>query len=104
MDPKLLKKQVVRNLRGELNLAARVVPLPLKNLLLARIFRSYERRQTASLSNLGRVTWPEPWAAAIRSVDFTPPPSPHCRLNAAVASVGDRLSITLGSLSAEPAV
>jgi len=104
MDPKLLKKQVIRNLRGELNVVARVIPLPLKNGILRGIFRSYERRQTASLSNLGRVDWPPRWAAAIQSVDFTPPPSPRCLVNVGVASCGDRLSITLGSLSSEPEV
>ncbi len=104
MDPKLLKKQVNRNLRGELNVVARVIPLPLKNGILRGIFRSYERRQTASLSNLGRVDWPSRWGAAIQSVDFTPPPSPRCLINVGVASCGDQLSITLGSLSSEPEV
>ncbi len=104
MDPKLLKKQVIRNLRGELNVVARVIPLPVKNGILRGVFRSYERRQTASLSNLGRAAWPRRWADAIQSVDFTPPPSPRCLINAGIVSCGDRLSITLGSLSSEPAV
>lgn len=104
MDPKLLKKQVVRNLRGELNPLGRLVPLPVKNLILSAVYRSFERRQTASLSNVGRVDWPDGWGAAVRSVDFTPPPSPHCRLNAAMVSSRGVLSITLGSLSADSAV
>jgi hypothetical protein len=104
MDSKLLRKQVVRNLRGELNVVARVIPLPLKNAILRGVYRSFERRQTASLSNLGRVVWPAGWADAVQSVDFTPPPSRCCLLNAGIVSSGDRLSITFGSLSTQPAV
>jgi len=104
MDPKLLKKQIMRNLRGELNPVARLLPLPLKNLVLSGVYGAYERRHTASLSNLGRTTWPAPWSPHIRDVEFTPPMSPFCRVNVGVVSFGDTLSITFGNLSTETAV
>lgn len=104
MDPKLLKKQIMRNLRGELNPLARLLPLPLKGLVLSGVYGSFERQHTASLSNLGRVAWPEPWASSVQHVEFTPPASPFCRTNAGVVSYGDTLSVTLGSLATEPAV
>lgn len=104
MDPKLLKKQIVRNLRGELHPIGRFLPLPLKNLVLSGVYGSFERQHTASLSNLGPASWPEPWSGSIRDVEFTPPASPFCRVNAGVISCGDVLSITFGSLSAEASV
>jgi len=102
MDPKLLKKQIMRNLRGELNPVARLLPLPLKNLVLTGVYGTYERQHTASLSNLGRAAWPEPWAAQVRDVEFTPPPSPFCRANVGVVSHGNVLAVTFGSLSDDP--
>lgn len=104
MDPKLLKKQIMRNLRGELNPVARLLPLPLKNLVLSGVYGAYERQHTASLSNLGRMDWPEPWKARVKNADFTPPASPFCRVNTGVVSCGDTLSITFGNLSVDPAV
>lgn len=104
MDPKLLKKQVMRNLRGELNPVARMLPLPLKNLVLTGVYGNYERRHTASLSNLGRLSVPQGWESSVEGLDFTPPPSPFCRVNAGVVTWGDQLSVTFGNLSVNPAV
>lgn len=104
MDPKLLKKQIMRNLRGELNPVARLLPLPLKNLVLSSVYGAYERRHTASLSNLGVVRWPEGWAGAVRDMEFTPPPSPFCRINAGVVTSGPVLSVTFGNLSVDSSV
>ncbi len=104
MDAKLLKKQIMRNLRGELNPVARMLPLPIKALILKSVFGAYERRHTTSLSNLGSVSWPDGWSKKIRSVEFTPPPSPFCRTNVGVVSCGETLSITIGSLSADSSV
>lgn len=100
MDPKLLRKQIVRNLRGELNPLARLLPLPVKKLVLTSVFGSYERRHTASLSNLGRA----PGLPGVRSLDFSPPPSPFCRVNVGVVTVGDTLSVTFGNTSVNPGV
>jgi len=104
MDAKLLKKQIMRNLRGELHPVARLLPLPVKALILRGVFGAYEKRHTASLSNLGRVSWPPPWSDHISDAEFTPPPSPHCRVNAGVVSFGDTLSVTFGNLSFDPSV
>lgn len=104
MDPKLLKKQIMRNLRGELNPVARLLPLPLKNLVLSGVYGAYERQHTASLSNLGRLEWPHPWSAHVGNADFIPPASPFCRVNVGVVSCGDTLSVSFGNLSVDPAV
>jgi hypothetical protein len=103
MDPKLLKKQIMRNLRGELNPVGRLLPLPLKNVILSSVFGAYERRHTASLSNLGRLA-PGPWSDPVVHADFTPPPSPFCRVNAGVVSVHGVLSVTFGNSSVDPSV
>jgi hypothetical protein len=104
MDPKLLKKQIMRNLRGELNPVGRLLPLPVKNLILRGVYGAFERQHTASLSNLGRADWPGGWAARIRDVEFVPPPSPFCRVNVGVVSFGEVLAVTFGNLSTDPAV
>lgn len=104
MDRRLLKKQIMRNLRGELNPLARILPLPLKNLVLTSVYGSYERRHTASLSNLGRTGWPGPWAEHIEGMDFTPPPSPFCHVNVGVVTCDHQLSLTFGNLSTQTEV
>ena len=104
MDAKLLKKQIVRNLRGELNPVARILPLPLKNLVLRGVYGAFERQHTASLSNLGRAEWPRGLGDRIRDLEFVPPPSPSCRVNVGVVSFGEVLSVTFGNLSGDPAV
>jgi hypothetical protein len=104
MDDKLLKKQIVRNLRGELNPLARLLPLPVKTLVLRGVYGAFERQHTASLSNLGRAEWPESWANRIHDVEFVPPPSPYCKVNVGVVSFADVLSVTFGNLSQDPAV
>jgi hypothetical protein len=104
MAPKLLKKQIVRNLRGELSLLSRVLPLPLKRLVLRSVFGAYERRHTASLSNLGRAVWPEGWSEQLVDAEFVPPPSPFCRVNVGVVSFGSTLAVTFGNLSEDRSV
>ena len=104
MDPKLLKKQIMRNLRGEWNPVARLFPLPLKNLVLSGVYGAYERQHTASLSNLGRVQLPGTWGEKVRDFEFIPPPSPFCPVNVGVVSFNETLSVSFGSLSADKAV
>ena len=104
MDAKLLKKQIIRNLKGEFHPVARFLPLPLKALVLRSVFGAYERRHTASLSNLGRASWPSPWGDQLRDLEFTPPPSPHCRVNVGIISFGDTLTVTFGNLSLDPSL
>jgi hypothetical protein len=104
MAPKLLKKQIVRNLRGELSLLSRMLPLPLKNLVLRSVFGGYEKRHTSSLSNLGRAVWPSGWEERLSDVEFVPPPSPYCRVNVGVISLGSTLAVTFGNLSDDRSV
>jgi len=102
MDPKLMRKQVMRNLRGEEHPIGRFLPLVLKNVILNSVSGTFEARQTTNLSNLG----PVPALGAqdgehplVRDVEFVPPPSPFGKIKVGVVSYGDTLSITFGNLT-----
>ena len=99
MDPKLMRKQVMRNLRGEEHPIGRFLPLALKNVILNSVSGTFEARQTTNLSNLGVVpVFDEP---GVCDLEFVPPPSPFGKIKVGVVSYGDTLSITFGNLTHE---
>lgn len=58
--PEALERRLHRLLRVERLPAARIVPRPFKDMLLGLINHANNRRLTVAVSNLGRVTLPEP--------------------------------------------
>jgi hypothetical protein len=103
-DIKLIRKQVARNLRGEMNPVARLSPLIFKNLFLGRAFFNYERQYTSSLSNLGALPVTEGLAELLSGADFVPPPNPFTKVHCGVVSLRGNLSITVGRLMNSSAV
>lgn len=62
---------IATNVRDEQNLAVRLVPLPIKNLVMKAIFDTVGERQSClSLSNLGAIRLPEVMKPYIRRMDF----------------------------------
>ncbi len=51
--------------RLEHNLAIRPVPLPIKNLVIAAVNRRVQKGITGTISNVGKITMPEPYASMI---------------------------------------
>lgn len=96
--PQRLRAHVSQQVRMHRSLPIRLVPSPLKTLLLALGYPLMsEARFSASLSNLGVVTLPKHYDGRIRRFLFAPPPSPWTRTNCSVISWGEETAITFGS-------
>src|SRR5690606_108483 len=65
-----LEEKLRRLLRVERSPLARIVPRPLKDLLLGLVNRANNRSLTVAISNLGRVTLPEAAAAHVGRMAF----------------------------------
>lgn len=99
LDPRVLRKQIVRNIRAERNWLNRVMPIFLKIPVLRMVHRLQgETVNTASFSNLGVVHLPRAAAQDVQSMDFVPLPSPVTGVNLAFISFGDTASFTFGSM------
>jgi hypothetical protein len=60
-----------------------------------------DSRYSASLSNLGPLTFGEAADSQVRAAAFIPPPSPWTRTNCSVLSFGEQTVISFGSTAAE---
>ena len=94
-----LAGRMARNIRGETNPAARVIPLPVKNIILPSLYSSFaERYYTSGLSNMGRVDMPAHLSPYIRRFDFIPPPARGEKVKAAVIGWNNSIHLTFGRL------
>jgi hypothetical protein len=98
LTTKEMSRQVHRNVRAESMLALRVVPLPIKNLMLRAVARLASSRYSGSISNLGPVRMPEAFARRIERFEVCPSRNSTTGANVTVISWEDRLAITVGSL------
>ena len=92
INPKQMASIIATNVRSEQSLAVRLMPLPIKNLVMKAVFLAVgERKSFMSLSNLGAVELPEEMAPYITRMDFilsAQASNPH---NCGVISFGDTL-------------
>lgn len=71
ITPKHMASVMAANVGDERNPVLRLVPLPLKNLVMKAVFeRVGERKSCMTLSNLGQVKIPEEMAPYVRRFDF----------------------------------
>lgn len=105
VDRKFLNQQIARNIRGEMNMGLRLMPLFLKNLLLPPLYRFLaEANYTSGFSNLGKVTLPPELEKRVTRFEFIPPPSPGTRTKAGVVSWKENCYISFGRLIEDPVV
>lgn len=78
-------------------LALRLVPLFIKNLVLGAIYRRGELTASTTLSNLGRVTMPQPLREWIQRFEFILSPTNENHIKCAVCSFDEQLVITFSS-------
>lgn len=98
MDADITSKQMSRmiatNVGSERSMAVRVMPLPIKNLVMKAVFSAVgERKSFMSLSNLGAVQLPEEMKPFVSRLDFilgVQSTAPH---NCGVVSYGDTLYV-----------
>ncbi len=71
VTPKIMSTKIATNVSDERSLAIRLIPLPLKNMVMKAIFDAVgEKKACLSMSNLGAVEVPEAMEPYIRRMDF----------------------------------
>ncbi len=102
VDRKFLNQQITRNVKGELNVLTRLLPLPIKNAVMPVLYNTLgENNYSTGFSNLGQIKLPESMKAHVRSFDFYAPPSTGNLVKCTTLSYGDELRISFGSLLEE---
>ncbi len=85
---------ITKNVKDERNPLVRLIPLPLKNLVMKLIFDSVgERKSCLSLSNLGAVKLPECMKPYVQRMDFILGVQAAAPYNCGVLSYGDTIYI-----------
>jgi hypothetical protein len=98
LNTKEMDRQIRRNVGGEKNFFARMVPLFIKNPSLRMIGRRVSDPPfSGSISNLQQVLMPDAFADHIKRFDFIPARNSLTGANIGIISWKDRLSITVGS-------
>ncbi|MDO9577079.1 MAG: hypothetical protein Q7J16_04270 [Candidatus Cloacimonadales bacterium] len=99
IDSKELGRQVSRNVGGELNPFVRAVPLFLKNLYMADLYRRLgEKCYSGVLSNLGPIAIPDTAKQFIKAFDVMIVPNHGMKKSCAVLSFGNELLINFCSV------
>ncbi len=94
ITPKHMSTVIATNVRDEQNMAVRLIPLPLKNLVMKAIFDSVGENQSClSMSNLGAVQLPEVMKPYIRRMDFVLGVQANAPYNCGILSYGDTVYI-----------
>ena len=102
---KYLRQLICRNVKPEMPILVRLMPLYLKKLVTRIIFREFgEKNNTSSLSNLGNITLPQGLAAHVERFEFYPPPGKQNIIKLGVISYGGKMYVTFASLSEEKAI
>ena len=100
VDTRRLNQQLARNVNPERNAFVRGMPLVAKNSILHTRYSRYgPKRFSGILTNLGRVQMPESIASEVESFSFITSPARVLKVNAAVATFGDRMRISFGSVT-----
>lgn len=102
---KQMAQAIAANVRSEQLMAVRVIPLPLKNLIMKAVFQAVgERKSFMSLSNLGAVSLPEEMRRYVTGWDLILGPQASAPHNCGVLSYGDDLILNFIRNIKEPAL
>lgn len=94
VTPKHMRTIITTNVRDERNPLVRLIPLPLKNLVMKAIFDSVgERKSCLSFSNLGVVELPDVMRQYIRRMDFILGVQAAAPYNCGMLTYGDTVYI-----------
>lgn len=100
VDPKIMLKQISRNIRSERNIVLRIIPLFIKNLIMPKIYNLWaESKYTSSISNMGKIKLPEYITPYIDRIEIIPPPSEGNKIKIVVNSYKDNTFLTFGKLT-----
>ncbi|QEN04331.1 alcohol acetyltransferase [Thiospirochaeta perfilievii] len=104
INSRVLDNDISANFRSEKLLLIRVAPLFIKNLILRIAFNRGTKNQTASVSNLGVVNLPKGMDPHVDHVEAVLYSSRENRINCAICSFNNRLSITFSRTILEPSI
>lgn len=104
LDHRYIRRQIVRNLKSELNPFIRIVPLFIKDPILKWAYAVFGTSMfTVGFSNLGRVGIPEEMQPHVKSYHFIPPPHNNA-LNATSIAYGGRTHIVFAGTVQDSAI
>lgn len=94
ITPKHMAGMIATNVNDERNFLLRLVPLPLKNLVMKAVFDTVGERKTClSFSNLGQIRLPEPMIPYIDRIDFILGVQSTAPYNCGMCSFGDTVYV-----------
>lgn len=94
ITPKHMSGVIAKNVADERNTLLRIVPLPIKNIVMKAVFDSVgECKSCLTMSNLGLVKMPEAMKKYVERVDFILGVQAEAPYNCGVASFGDTVYI-----------
>jgi NRPS condensation-like uncharacterized protein len=101
MDIKQISRFLSSNVSYEKMLIVRILPLFIKKIAIAYIYRKLSsNRLTGLVTNLGLVTLPGGMEDMVDSFELTPPPpNPNVKINIALVSFKDKLRITFCNIT-----
>ena len=92
-----LEKLFSYNVSNQMNIIARAVPLPLKNLAIKNVFVSAAKASTSTMTNIGNIKVEQEYEKFIESFHAILPMSMGQNLKATVCSYGDNLTFTFSA-------
>jgi NRPS condensation-like uncharacterized protein len=100
-DIKQISRLLSQNVRYEKLLFVRALPLFIKKIAIATIYRGFASKRFSGLvTNLGRVNLPPEMAAMIDHFELiAPPPNPKVKVSCAIVSFNDKLRICFSNLT-----
>lgn len=105
VDINTLRSKFSGNVQTEKNIAMRIAPLVLKNIVLKTGFSLFgERITTSTLSNVGNIELPESMADMVERFDFLIGAPKQNAFNCAVISFKNTISISFSSIISENTV
>lgn len=88
---------IADNVKLKSNPIMRIMPLPLKNIIVKQIYLTIMKSYTGTLSNLGAIQMPTRWKEQIRSFEFVMNPTSRDPIKCGVVSYEKDLLITMAS-------
>ena len=97
VSDRYISQQIARNVRGELHPLIRLTPLFIKRLFGKIIYNGQgEFLYSGVITNLGKISLPEPLNKEVNDIQFLPAQSPVTKTGCAVNSYGEKLYINFG--------
>lgn len=105
VTPKHMSRVIATNVGDERNPLVRLIPLPVKNMVMKAIFNAVgERKSCLTLSNLGQVRIPQEMEAYVERFDFILGVQASAPYNCGVLSYGENLYVNIIRNICEPAL